>query len=286
MGNLCSTPQTHSPRGSRRFGEPALRPVGLRPPGAELNGTYAYAAPAYSAAGPQQLPRPTALQMPPEMQQRPQTAAQQQVSTPTTTTSTTTTKDNATSEVQGGQLEVALVQGTVSVRAPIAEEAPEPEMAAAEEDGGYEYHLEMPINWKKGKLIGAGAFGRVFQALNNDTGQIMAVKQVTLTKDEALKGRVAEHIKALEAEVAVLRGLDHPNIVRYLRTERCDDTLNIFLEYVPGGSIASLIDKFGPLTENVVRKYTQQILKGLEYLHQRKIMHRDIKGANILVDGE
>ncbi len=143
---------------------------------------------------------------------------------------------------------------------------------------------QAPINWTKGKLIGAGAFGRVFQGLDNDTGHIMAVKQVALTKDETLKGRVAEHIKALEAEVAVLRQLNHKNIVRYLGTERTDDTLNIFLEYVPGGSIASLIEKFGPLQENVVRLYTQQILQGLEYLHQKKIMHRDIKGANILVD--
>jgi mitogen-activated protein kinase kinase kinase ANP1 len=95
---------------------------------------------------------------------------------------------------------------------------------------------------------------------------------------------VAEHVRALEAEVAVLRQLDHPNIVRYLGTERSADTLNIFLEYVPGGSIASLIEKFGPLAEQVVRKYTHQILHGLEYLHQKKIMHRDIKGANILVD--
>jgi serine/threonine protein kinase len=66
-------------------------------------------------------------------------------------------------------------------------------------------------------------------------------------QDEALKGRVAEHIKALEAEVAVLRTLRHRNIVRYLGTERTEDAFNIFLEYVPGGSIASLIDKFGPL---------------------------------------
>jgi len=67
--------------------------------------------------------------------------------------------------------------------------------------------------------------------------------------------------------------------------ERTEDTLNIFLEYVPGGSIASLIEKFGPLKTSVIRMYTQQILQGLEYLHHKRIMHRDIKGANILVDG-
>jgi mitogen-activated protein kinase kinase kinase ANP1 len=54
--------------------------------------------------------------------------------------------------------------------------------------------------------------------------------------------------------------------------------------YVPGGSIRSLLQRFGPLSEPIVRTYTRQILMGLEYLHLHNIVHRDIKGANILVD--
>jgi serine/threonine protein kinase len=67
---------------------------------------------------------------------------------------------------------------------------------------------------------------------------------------------------------------------------REDDTLNILLEFVPGGSISSLLEKFGPFPESVVRTYTRQLLLGLEYLHNHAIMHRDIKGANILVDNK
>jgi hypothetical protein len=67
-------------------------------------------------------------------------------------------------------------------------------------------------------------------------------------------------------------------------TERSSGSLNIFLEYVPGGSIASLLAKFGSFRETVVRVYTRQILSGLAYLHGHGIAHRDIKGANILVD--
>lgn len=141
-----------------------------------------------------------------------------------------------------------------------------------------------PFSWTKGELIGIGAFGRVFSGLNNVTGELVAVKQVSFAKDETLQGRVAEHIKALEAEVAVLKTLKHENIVQYLGTERTEDSIHIFLEYVPGGSIASLLAKFGPFQESVIRVYTRQILRGLEYLHQKGIMHRDIKGANILVD--
>ena len=64
-----------------------------------------------------------------------------------------------------------------------------------------------PYDWTRGKLIGAGAFGQVWVGLDNVTGGVFAVKQVALTKDEALRGRVATHIKALESEVMLLKEL-------------------------------------------------------------------------------
>jgi len=134
-----------------------------------------------------------------------------------------------------------------------------------------------PFSWTKGKLVGIGAFGSVFTGLNNETGEIIAVKQVSFPRDDSLEGRVSEHIKALEAEVAVLSTLKHNNIVQYIGTERTDDSMYIFLEYVHGGSIAGLLAKFGPFQEAVIRVYARQILRGLEYLHARGIVHRDIK---------
>lgn len=59
---------------------------------------------------------------------------------------------------------------------------------------------------------------------------------------------------------------------------------SLVLNSSKGGTIASLIDKYGPLNETLVRMYTRQILEGLEYLHIRNTVHRDIKGANVLVD--
>ena len=144
---------------------------------------------------------------------------------------------------------------------------------------------KVPDNWTRGELIGQGAFGSVYLGMD-DSGHLMAVKQVSLGKIGGPQGaqKLAEHVKSLEAEVQLLQSLHHPNIVCYLGTERTTQALNIFLEYVPGGSIASLLAKFGSFKESVVRVYTKQIVMGLEYLHANGIIHRDIKGANILVD--
>ena len=65
-----------------------------------------------------------------------------------------------------------------------------------------------------------------------------------------------------------------------------DDHLNIFLEYVPGGSVTALLRNYGAFEEPLVKNFVRQILCGLDYLHERDIIHRDIKGANILVDNK
>ncbi|XP_010272040.1 PREDICTED: mitogen-activated protein kinase kinase kinase NPK1-like isoform X2 [Nelumbo nucifera] len=145
---------------------------------------------------------------------------------------------------------------------------------------------EPPIRWRKGELIGCGAYGRVYMGMNLDSGELLAVKQVSIIKRNTPREKTQAHILELEEEVKLLKNLSHPNIVRYLGTAREEESLNIFLEFVPGGSISSLLGKFGSFPEPVIRMYTKQLLKGLEYLHRNGIIHRDIKGANILVDNK
>jgi serine/threonine protein kinase len=139
-------------------------------------------------------------------------------------------------------------------------------------------------NWRKGELLGSGAYGQVFLGLNTENGQLLAVKQVNLSRERTRTSDAL--ISALEAEINLMSGLVHDNIVRYIGSQRSDLHLNIFLEFVSGGSISSLLKKFGRFSEKLVRVYVKQILAGLEYLHQNKIIHRDIKGANILITQE
>ncbi|XP_023006461.1 mitogen-activated protein kinase kinase kinase NPK1 isoform X2 [Cucurbita maxima] len=143
-----------------------------------------------------------------------------------------------------------------------------------------------PIWWRKGELIGCGAFGRVYMGMNLDSGELIAIKQVSIAANSASREKAQAHIRELEEEVKLLKNLSHPNIVRYLGTAREESSLNILLEFVPGGSISSLLGKFGSFPESVMKTYTKQLLLGLEYLHKNGIMHRDIKGANILVDNK
>lgn len=115
------------------------------------------------------------------------------------------------------------------------------------------------FNWQKGELLGVGAFGRVYMGLDTDTGQMLAVKQVTLAGGSGNSRQFIEQLRSLETEISLLRPLNHPNIVRCYGCERDNDELNIFLELVPGGSITSLLQKFGPFAESMVAVYTKQV---------------------------
>ncbi|KAI9693465.1 MAG: ATP binding [Bogoriella megaspora] len=142
------------------------------------------------------------------------------------------------------------------------------------------------IPYIKGELIGQGSFGSVYLALHAVTAELMAVKQVEMPSNagSALDQKKNNMIEALKHEIGLLRALKHPHIVRYLGSNSDESHLNIFLEYVPGGSVASMLVNYGPLPEGLICNFVRQILSGLAYLHSKDIIHRDIKGANILVD--
>uniref|UniRef100_A0A8C8B7A9 Mitogen-activated protein kinase kinase kinase 19 n=1 Tax=Otus sunia TaxID=257818 RepID=A0A8C8B7A9_9STRI len=112
-------------------------------------------------------------------------------------------------------------------------------------------------------------------------GQLIAVKQVVLDTSDQLT--TEKEYQKFHEEVDLLKTLKHVNIVTYLGTSLEDNILSIFMEFVPGGSISSIINRFGPLPEIVLCKYTKQILQGVAYLHDNCVVHRDIKGNNVML---
>ncbi|KAL2231946.1 mitogen-activated protein kinase kinase kinase 1 [Sesamum indicum] len=134
------------------------------------------------------------------------------------------------------------------------------------------------LEWQKGELLGRGSFGSVYEGIADD-GFFFAVKEVSLL-DQGDEGK--QHIIQLEQEIALLSQFEHENIVQYYGTKKDQSHLYIFLELVKG-SLLSLYQKYN-LRDSQVSAYTRQILHGLKYLHDRNVLHRDIKCANILVD--
>ncbi|KAF1885251.1 hypothetical protein Lal_00029140 [Lupinus albus] len=126
-----------------------------------------------------------------------------------------------------------------------------------------------------GDEIGKGAYGRVFKGLDLENGDFVAIKQVSL-----------ENIA--QEDLNIIMNLNHKNIVKYLGSLKTKSHLHIILEYVENGSLANIIkpNKFGPFPESLVAVYIAQVLEGLVYLHEQGVIHRDIKGANILTTKE
>ncbi|RCK67102.1 Serine/threonine-protein kinase STE11 [Candida viswanathii] len=146
-----------------------------------------------------------------------------------------------------------------------------------------------PENWLKGARIGSGSFGTVYLGMNPFTGELMAVKQIPLVPETDANNNSSENLQKnsmqeQQREMMLLKELNHENIVRYFGSSTDENYLNIFLEYVPGGSVQTMLNSYGPFEEPLIRNFIRQVLIGLSYLHGEDIIHRDIKGANILID--
>jgi mitogen-activated protein kinase kinase kinase len=129
------------------------------------------------------------------------------------------------------------------------------------------------MRWQQGHFVGGGTFGNVYAAMNLDTGQLMAVKEIRL-QDPKLIPNIAGQIRD---EMRVLETVDHPNVVSYYGIEVHRDRVYMFMEFCSGGSLANLLEHGRIEDEQVIMVYALQLLEGLAYLHELRIAHRDIK---------
>ncbi|KAJ4875520.1 mitogen-activated protein kinase kinase kinase 15 [Raphanus sativus] len=135
-------------------------------------------------------------------------------------------------------------------------------------------------NWIRGPIIGRGSTATVSIAITN-SGELFAVKSAEFSSSAVL-----------QRERSVLSKLSSPYVVKCIGSNVTTENgskpmFNLLMEYVSGGSLHDLIKSSGgKLPEPEIRSYTRQILKGLTYLHDRGVVHCDLKSQNVMVGGE
>uniref|UniRef100_A0A8C7V7W2 Mitogen-activated protein kinase kinase kinase kinase n=1 Tax=Oncorhynchus mykiss TaxID=8022 RepID=A0A8C7V7W2_ONCMY len=123
--------------------------------------------------------------------------------------------------------------------------------------------------------IGSGTYGDVYKARNVNTGELAAIKVIKLEP--------GEDFEVVQQEIIMMKDCKHSNIVAYFGSYLRRDKLWISMEYCGGGSLQDIYHVTGPLSESQIAYMSRETLQGLYYLHNKGKMHRDIKGANILL---
>lgn len=131
------------------------------------------------------------------------------------------------------------------------------------------------------RQIGRGGMGRVFKASHRMMGRSVAIKVI-----HQAWVRRPEAIERFHREVQTAASLDHPNIVTAYDAEQAGDLHFLAMEYVDGVNLAETVSTRGPLPVAEACEYVRQVAIGLEYAHQRGMVHRDIKPHNLMVTGE
>jgi serine/threonine protein kinase len=146
-----------------------------------------------------------------------------------------------------------------------------------------EYQKYPPTNlnfYLYGRLIGQGAFGKVNIGLNILAGRVVAIK--SFNKKELDEN--GENMKKILYETDLMKKLNHPNITKILEVFEDDDYILISMEYINGGNLFSFVKKRRKLSEKTAKYLFKQIILGIQHIHSHKIVHRDIKLENILID--
>ncbi|XP_015433050.1 PREDICTED: serine/threonine-protein kinase MARK2-like isoform X4 [Dufourea novaeangliae] len=130
------------------------------------------------------------------------------------------------------------------------------------------------------KTIGKGNFAKVKLAKHVPTGKEVAIKIIDKTQLNP------NSLQKLFREVRIMKMLDHPNIVKLFQVIETEKTLYLVMEYASGGEVFDYLVLHGRMKEKEARAKFRQIVSAVQYCHQKKIIHRDLKAENLLLDSE
>uniref|UniRef100_J3LC29 [RNA-polymerase]-subunit kinase n=1 Tax=Oryza brachyantha TaxID=4533 RepID=J3LC29_ORYBR len=128
--------------------------------------------------------------------------------------------------------------------------------------------------------VGQGTYSNVYKARERGTGRVVALKKVRFDTSES------ESVRFMAREMMILRRLDHPNVIRLdgIATSRMHRSIYLVFDFMYSDLARLVCRPDGRLTEPQIKCYMQQLLAGLQHCHERGILHRDIKGSNLLID--
>ncbi|KAM4743187.1 LOW QUALITY PROTEIN: mitogen-activated protein kinase kinase kinase kinase 5 [Anableps anableps] len=125
--------------------------------------------------------------------------------------------------------------------------------------------------------VGGGTYGEVYKARNKQNGELAAIKVIKMEPED---------FSIIQQEIIIVKSCKHPNIVAYYGSYIRANKLWICMEFCGGGSLQDIYHVTGPLSEPQIAYICREMLQGLDYLHAQKKIHRDIKGANILLNDQ
>lgn len=126
--------------------------------------------------------------------------------------------------------------------------------------------------------LGEGTYGVVYKCKNKDNSELVAIKKIRLENED--EGIPSTAIR----EISILKTLNHPNIVSLLDLVHGEKKLHLIFEYLDY-DLKKYLDQYGgPLQPMLVKSYLYQMLDGITYCHSKRVLHRDLKPQNLLID--